>query len=189
MALRLRAVTSEASEFEAAKARWGAVRRERQELKARLDGAKAALVFAENPPSRGDFVSPVLASRAQAYLAGRQPNADRLRREILDLDDELAQTATRYSIEATSWRLALEAEAARRAEQVRPRHRAAVKRIAQLVEQLSLAVEAERAIRAELAEVGSSALPDASRELGSLNEFNSVLSSWNRRMLAEGALG
>jgi hypothetical protein len=70
-----------------------------------------------------------------------------------------------------------------------PRHRAAVKRIAGLVEQLSAAVEAERAVRAELGEVGGTgALPDASYELGSLNEYGSTLSSWNRRVLAVGAL-
>jgi hypothetical protein len=71
---------------------------------------------------------------------------------------------------------------------MRPRHRAVVKRIAQLAEQLSAAVEAERAVRAELSEVGSSALADAGREFGTLHEYNSTLSGWNRRMLAEGAL-
>src|SRR5688572_12313152 len=108
MAIRLRAVTPEVSAFAASKARWEVVRRERQELKARLDGAKAALVFAENPPREGDHPSPRLIELANAYLGGRQPNADRLRREILDLDDELAQTATSYSVEAAAWKQALE---------------------------------------------------------------------------------
>jgi hypothetical protein len=189
MAMRLRAVTNETSEFEAAKARWEKVSAARRALRDRLDGAKAALVLADYRPGPGEYLSPVLEDKARRYLDGRRPDRDRLAREIAELDAELADAATTYSVEAVAWKLAVENEARRRAEAVRPRHKAAIRKIAQLVEQLSLAVEAERAVRAELAEVGSTgALPDASREFGSLNEFNSLLSSWNRQMLAEGAL-
>jgi hypothetical protein len=189
MALRaFRTVTTEDSTFEVARARWEAVRRARQELKARLAGVRAALGFAENPPGKGDVISPVLAERARAYLAGRKPNAELLRREILALEDEIAQAATSYSIEATSWKLALEAEARRRVEALRPRHRATVRKIAAAVEALSAAVEQERGIRRELGEVGSSALVDASYEFGSLAEYGSLVSTWNRRLLQAGVL-
>jgi hypothetical protein len=188
MAMRQRAVSNEASAFEAAKARWEAVRRERRALRDKLDGARAALGFAENPPSKGDIVSPVLAERARAYLAGRLPNAELLRREILVLEDELAQQATAFAIEATSWKLTVENEARRRTEALRPRHKAAVRKIAAAVEALSAAVEQEREIRRELGEVGSSALPDCGHELGSLADYNSPLSVWNRRMLQAGLL-
>jgi hypothetical protein len=189
MAMRLRVVIPENSDFEAAKARWAEVSAARRALKARLDGAKAALALAENPPSKGDIISPVLAERARAYLADRLPNAELLRHEILVLEDQLAQAATSYAIESTAWRMALEAEAARRAEALKPRHKAAVRKIAAAVEALSAAVEGEREIRRELGEVGSAALADAGREFGSLHEYNSTLSSWNRHVLAEGALG
>ena len=131
----------------------------------------------KTPPSKGDIVSPVLEAKAREHLAGRKPNAELLRREVVLLEDELAQAAASYSIESAAWRMAVEDEARRRAELVRPRHQAAVKRIGQLVEQLSLAVQAERAIRAELTEVGSHALPDAGREFGVLSEYGSLLSS------------
>jgi hypothetical protein len=144
------------------------------------------LVNHRNEP--GECLAPVIAERARRFLAGGRPDRDRLLRQVAELEAELADAATSYTIESASWRAALETEARRRAEQVRPRHRAAVKRIAQLVEQLSAAVEAERAVRAELAEVGSNALADASREFGSLHDYNSTLSSWNRRVLAEAAL-
>jgi hypothetical protein len=147
------------------------------------------LAFADHRPGPGEHFSPVLEDRARHYLDGRAPDRDRLARQLSDLEYEQADTATKYSIESAAWRAALEAEARRRGEAVRPRHREAVRKIAQLVEQLSAAVEAERAVRAELAEVGSAALPDAGREFGTLHEYSSVLSSWNRRVLAEGALG
>jgi hypothetical protein len=190
MALRaFRTVTSENSAFEAAKIRWQAVSAARRSLKARLDGAKAALGFVENPPSKGDVVSPVLAEKAQAYLGGRVPNKELLRREILGLDDVLDQMATAYSIEAASWKLALEDEARRRAEALRPKHRAAVRKIAATVEALSAAVEQEREVRRELGEVGAlGALPDAGHEFGTLAEYSSKLSTWNRRVLSAGLL-
>jgi hypothetical protein len=189
MAMRLRAVTSETSEFEAAKARWERVSAERRALRERLDGCRAALVLAEYRPGPGEYLSPVIEDRARRHLDGCRPDRDRLVREIAAAEAEMADMATTYSVESAAWRMALEAEAARRAEQARPRHRAAVKRIAELVEQLSCAIETERAVRAALLEVGSHALPDAGREFGSLHEFNSTLSSWNRRVFAEGALG
>jgi hypothetical protein len=188
MAFRLRAVTSEVSAFEVAKARWGQVTAARRELKERLDGAKAALALADHRDGPGEHLAPVIEERGLRYLNGRRPDRDRLVREIAELEYEQADAATVYNIESLAWKQALEVEARRRGEALRPRHRAAVKRLAQLVEQLSVAVAAERAVRGELAEVGSSALPDASREFGSLNEYGSILSSWNRRVLAEGAL-
>ena len=191
MALRaFRTVTSETSAFEAAKARWAEVSAERRALKDKLDGCRSALVLADHKPGRGEYMSSVVEDRARRFLDGRLPNRELLARQVVELEDALAQQAESYSVEAAAWRAAVEAESARRAEALRPRHRAACRRIAQLVEQLSLAVEAERAVRAELAEIGAGgALPDGSRELGSLAEYGSTLSAWNRRLLHEGAFG
>jgi hypothetical protein len=188
MATRLR-VVNKVSEFEQTRARWAEVSAARRALKDRVDGCRAALAFADHRPSPGEHFSPVLEDRARRYLDGRTPDRDRLVRQLSELEAEMADAATVFALESAAWRTALEAEADRRAAALRPRHKAAVRRIAQLVEQLSLAVEAERAVRAELAEVGGNgALPDAGREFGSLHEYGSTLSSWNRRMLAEGAL-
>jgi hypothetical protein len=189
MATPLRAITSETADFEAARARWERESAARRALRSRLDGAKAALGLAENPPGEGDVRSPRIESLAAAYLGGRRANPALIRREIVEIEDALDQGAAVHAVEAASWRLAVEAEARRRAELLRPGHRQAVRRIAEIVEQLSAAVDAERAVRAALAEVGNAgALPDASREFGSLHEYSGLLSTWNRRMLAEGAL-
>ena len=77
----------------------------------------------------------------------------------------------------------------RLAELCRPKHAAAVRQIAKAVETLSAAVQTERAVRAGLADVGAlHALPDAGFEFGTLAEYESLLSRWNRRMLQAGLL-
>jgi hypothetical protein len=181
MALRaFRTVTSETSAFEAAKARWTEVSAARGALRDKLDGCRAALAFADHRPAPGEHFPPLLEDRARRYLDGRTPNRDRLARQLAEIEDELAQAAERYGREAEAWRMAVENEARRRAEALRPRHRAAVKQMGKAVEELSRAIEAERAIRAGLGEVGSTALPDASREFGSLHEYN-VSARWRAR--------
>jgi hypothetical protein len=176
------------SSFEAAKEAWLAATTRHRELRDRLGGARAALALLEreeDAPKVGSRLTEV----AERFLGGRTLSARQLRREIEVAEDALAAAAARHAREAEAWREAQSAEAARRLRDLAPRHRAAVKRIAGLVEQLSAAVEAERAVRAELSEVGGTgALPDASHEFGSLNEYGSTLSSWNRRVLAVGAL-
>jgi hypothetical protein len=181
MAVQLRAVSSEVkpSEFELARRRWEKVTAERRALKDRLDGCKAAVVLAEHKPGRGEYLSPLIEDRARRYLDGRLPNRELLARQVVELEDELAQAAERYGREA---------EAHRRAEALRPKHKAAVRRIAKAVEELSAAVEQEREVRRELGELGSTALVDAGCEFGVLSEYGSALSSWNRRLLQAGVL-
>jgi hypothetical protein len=154
MAMRLRAVTNETSEFEAAKARWEKVSAARRALRDRLDGAKAALVLADYRPGPGEYLSPVLEDKARRYLDGRRPDRDRLAREIAELDAELADAATTYTVESAAWRSALEAEARRRAEAVQPKLKALVRALARSVERLNDDVEALRGLQAQLAEVG-----------------------------------
>jgi ClpP class serine protease len=187
----LRAVPAkpeEPADFAAARERWNAASARRRELVDKLGGAKAALALLdreEGAPALG----PRLTEAAERFLGSRVLSARQLRREIEAAEDALDAAAPGHGREAAAWREAQSAEAARRLRDLAPRHRAAVKRIAGLVEQLSAAVEAERAVRAELSEVGGTgALPDASHEFGSLNEYGSTLSSWNRRVLAVGAL-
>jgi hypothetical protein len=174
------------AEFAAARRRWEGAAQERRALKARFDGAQAALALALNPPSMDDHPSPRLIEMANAYLGGRRSaTVNALRREIVDLDDQLTRAATTYSLERASWHAAVEGEARRLAEELRPAHKAACRKIAAAVESLSAAVEQERKIRAKLAELGcSNALVDAGQEFGTLSEFNSLLSTWNRRLLA-----
>jgi hypothetical protein len=191
-AVRLRTVPTEAefSGFAAAKRRWQLAADERRQLKARLDGATAALALAVSPPGAGDHPSPRLIEMANAYLGDRRSaTADALRAEVIALDDQLGRAATAYSIERVAWEAAVADEARRLAEELKPAHKTACRKIAAAVESLSAAVEQERKVRAKLAELGwSNALVNAGKEFGTLTEFHSLLSTWNRRLLAAGAL-
>ena len=127
----------------------------------------------------------MLEDRARRFLDGRRPDRDRLIRQISDLGAELADAATTYGIESAAWKLALEAEACRRAEAVQPKVEALIRALARSVERLSDDVEALRNLQAQVAEVGGvAALPDLGLELfGTLVEYNSPVSQWNRRVL------
>jgi transposase len=191
MALRaFRTVTPEISEFEAAKARWAAVSAERRAVRERVDDCRAALVLADHRDGPGEHLSPTIAEKARRYLAARRPNRDRLLRELAELEDEQAQQATSYAAEAAVWRQALDDEAARRAAAVQPKLKALVRALARSVQRVSDDVEALRSLQNQLAEVGGvAALPDLALELfGTLSEYNSPVSAWNRRALRSGLL-
>jgi hypothetical protein len=188
--MALRAVTKETSEFEAAHARWAEVSAARRELKDRIDGCRAALVLVDFLDGPGEYLSPLLEDRARRYLDGRTPDRDRLVRQLSELEYEEKETASVYSLESVAWRSALEAEARRRAEVVRPKLKALVHALARSVQRVSDDVEALRSLQSQLAEVGGAAsLPDLGLELfGTLTEFNSLVSQWNRRALRSGML-
>lgn len=180
-----------ASDFELAQAAWADAREKRRTLLARLDGAKLALGLIEHPPIDGEVRSPVVVERANTYLGRRVLSARNVRRDVEDMEDELARTAAAHQEAAERWRRAAEAEAGRLAEAIRPRHLKAVRAIATAVEQLSQAVEAERAVRNELADKGVAAftsLPDGSMEFGTLAEGHSLLTRWTQRATALGLL-
>jgi hypothetical protein len=193
LALRaLRGAAPTPSPFDQARARWRAASARRRALLAQLDGCRAALDLALNP--RGDKEAPaslVIAETVRRFLDGRTLSTRQLERELERLEDEVAAGAAEHHAEAEAWRGALSAEAARKVAELTPRHRAAVLKIAKAVEALSVAVEAERAVRRELAEseLGAHAsLPDGSHEFGSLHDYNSLLSAWSRRVRTLGLI-
>jgi hypothetical protein len=159
-------------------------------LKDRYDGCRAALQLAMSPPGAGDRPSPRLLEMASAYV-GDRPGAsvEALHAELVQLDDQLTRASRAYAAERAAWREAVHAEARRLAEELRPVHKQACRKIARAVEVLSAAVEEERKVRARLLELGcDAAMPDGGKGLGTLSEFNSALSTWNRHALAAGLL-
>ena len=71
------------------------------------------LALVLNPPGKNEPTSPLLRERAQTYLSGRPASPDRLRREIADLGDELADLQRVYSAEAEAWQKAVAGESER----------------------------------------------------------------------------
>ena len=166
-------MASEMTDFEPARERWQRATATRRELISRLEGARMALGLAESPPGDGEQRSALVEEKAKAYLDGRRADPDRLRREIRELQDQVADAADQHAAESEAWRLALEAEQQRLAEICRPKHAAAVRQIARAVEMLSAAVQTERDVRAGLADVGAAhALPDAGFEFGSVGRIS-----------------
>jgi hypothetical protein len=184
------AETEAPSDFERARQRWQEASARHRGLRDRLTGARAAIGLLEREED-APKLAPRLVEMAEKFLAGRPFGRRRLEREVEDAEDALAAAAPEHAREAEAWRQALAAEAARRVAGLRPRHLAAVAEIARAVEALSQAVEAERALRDELAtsEVGSyAALPDGSSGLDTLHEWHSPLSCWVRRVRQLGLL-
>ena len=181
---------SSSSDFVAARRRWEKAGAERRELKLKHDGAQAALQLALNPPGKDDHPSPRLIELANAYLAGRRSaSVPSLQAEIIEIDDQLRRAVTAYTLEKLAWEQAVADEARRLATELKPAHGQACRKIAAAVESLSAAVEEEHKVRTKFAELGcSNALVDAGKEFGTLTEFNSLVSVWNRRLLASGVL-
>jgi hypothetical protein len=134
--------------------------------------------------------------KRQLTAADRAWQANRIRDGLDRVEGDLAELAGNLGAERQLWDHArnLEAEAVARA--LQPRHREAVKAIGKALEVLSAAIGAERAARDAFASAGipetseSLLLPDCSTALmvGSLDDYGSIASQWNRRMLGLGVL-
>ena len=130
--------------------------------------------------------SPVLSERAAAYLGNRKPSAEQLRRSLATCRLPKLPTATppsgKRGVPPSMPKLsALLAPSLRGTALPSPRSPSCSK-------SCPAAVAAEREIRAELSELGSCILPDMGNPFGTLSEYRSVLSEWNRRALALGLL-
>jgi hypothetical protein len=120
--------------------------------------------------------------------------------EVVQRELEVAQlareaVARRLGPEREEWDAACRAEVERIGAVLQPRHRAAVKRMAEALTLLCAAIAEEQDTRAELRQAvpgdwGSCILPDCSSSLwlGRLDDFNSPASQWNRDMICLGML-
>ncbi len=173
-------------DFEAAKARWAEVDAKRSALVERHDGMELALNYARNGVDKR--VPKEIRAKAGPHnnLANRNPQ--KLAGEIDDVAYEIADSNAEYGAERERWQAASRDETARIAQELQPRHRAAVQKIAGALEDLSRAMEAETGVRAELTrtapEATSAYLPDCSSFLNfaSLAVWQTPASQWARHM-------
>ena len=183
------------SAYESARQRWAEARAAVRELTERLEDAKAALRLHGYDAGRGErlTLAPIRA-RAERFLAGRNPSQRHIQRAGEDLEDQLAAALGRLRAAQEDHQRERDLAAMALAKQLQPRHKAAVRRLAKAIEDLSAATAEERAVRAEmlasgLAPTGSPLLPDASGSLlGTLAEFESPASRWAREMRRLGVL-
>lgn len=182
------------SPYEQARESWNRVRGARRDLLDRHAAAQHAVRARRNPRDEADGPEPqVIRDQINAFTAGRALTLRQVERELEDMADEITNGAPAFEAAAQEWRAAEAAEAARLVETLRPRHRAAVGKIAAALEVLTAALEAERSLHRQLAESGLgllASLPDASGPLGlgTLDQWSSPVSTWSREMRRQGLL-
>ena len=174
------------SEYQTAKARWAEIDGKFRELVEREEGIKLAVSLAKSPDEKR--VPQHLRDRAAPFMKLAQGRMFKRTRVLEALEDEILELAPKRAEESELWQQARRAETSRIALELQPRHRAAVKKIAALIENLSRAMEVESDVRAELArtapEPESGYLPNCIGGLnfGMLSEWGSPASQWAQGM-------
>ena len=175
------------SEFEAAAARWNEIRGTRNALLDKIASCRLAISMANNPGDNGNVPDP-LRAKAEPYLRDARKWPEKLREIIGETELELENINKTYSDENDLWEAARRRETNRLALALQPKHRAAVRRMADAIEALSAAIADERECRAELRRIAplpeSPNLPDLSSDLlvGCVSEYNAPAWHWARRI-------
>jgi hypothetical protein len=165
-------------------AHWALIRDARngdlEELRAQETGAS----LARNPDdAESDRCSAARAIAGSFFdLARRRP--EEVQASIRTLRRKIEDETLPYIREYDAWNMARRRETDRLAKLFEPKHRAAVEMIADALEALTAAIEAERSVRGELARVApepdSRFLPVLSPDIGILTDLNSTAAGWAR---------
>lgn len=174
------------SDFATARARWAEIDGKFRELVEREEGIRLAVSLARSPDEKR--VPQHLRDKAAPFMKLAQGRKFKLTRVLEALEDEIAELTPKRAEESDLWQAARRYETSRIARELQPRHRVAVKKVAKAIEALSLAMEEEMAVRAELTrtapEPESAYLPNCvgGLNLGTLTEWGSPVSQWAQGM-------
>jgi hypothetical protein len=169
-------------EFERKRAAWEATDAEFKRLMDTRDNMLLALNMASVPEQHPDAVG--LMERAGKYLERARRYPKRILEDVEDINQEIDRERPGHKLAREQWEIDRVAETDRIAEQLIPRHRAAVERTARALEVLSQALFDELEVRAELEQTAplprSRHLPNMSSAFAicRLNEPNSTASAW-----------
>lgn len=169
-----------ATEFEAAQSEFKAVQGKHMEMCGRLETMKLAQNYAGAKDITKTNAPAHLQERAKPFmkLAGRRP--EKFREQIEDLWIEIEEHQPFYTRANEIWQAAMQAETARIAIELQPRHREAVRNIATAFEDLSKAIADEQALHAELKQTAP--LPVSNYMPRLTDEFGDIcLSVWGSR--------
>ncbi|CAN7313159.1 hypothetical protein LJR220_001662 [Bradyrhizobium sp. LjRoot220] len=181
------ATISHSPEYAVALERWRGKRAEMRALNSRKEDLTVAIHLASVPRPFPERVKPLSEKHAE-LLRQIERNPRRVQMELEDVTDKILESQPEYSAEHELLEQAKRLEAGRIAALFRGRHVTAVRSLISAVEQLSQAIESERAVRREFARVSpepvSAALFDWSSDLRgmSLLEWHSVAATWARRI-------
>ena len=185
---------TDAPDFEAARERFDKATEKYEALQAAVENTRAALYMSNTADSARASIAPSVRERAQSAYPRGLPRRAKLIRQAEDAADALEDATPAFQVERELYAAAARRETARIAQELQPRHRATVQKIAQALEDLSRALEAEAEVRAELAreapEAISAFLPNCSAflQFGSLVDWNTPASQWARKMREIGIL-
>ncbi|NUU44551.1 hypothetical protein [Tardiphaga robiniae] len=175
-----------AAEYTAAESAWRAISVQMRELRSDLERRRLARSLAglSHIPER----SKDLAASLSGLIAASQRSPIKAASDIEALEFDFAALQPRYVAAHEAFLVARTALSVQIAMTYRDRHMVATKKIVAAVDGLSLALEAERNIRAEFAaeapEPTSQLLPDISRDLSQmdLSRWDSIAAVWARRV-------
>lgn len=176
--------------FLAAREAWRKVDAEMQRLNAEATGWKYAIEITGTPGNVPDRIREA-AGEERLELARKKPR--RALQRLEDARDDRDKFTAKYAAAAEAWAAAKRRETNRIARELQPQHRAAVQAIAKALEELSLAIFAERECRQELArrapETQSAYLPDCTPPaIGALGDVGSPASAWAKQMRKLGVI-
>jgi len=185
--------TGPSASFIAARDRWSALRLQMRKLNVRREQLQVGLNYAGlaigNEP---ELVRRLVSEFDQDLLATMRRNPRKIHLELENLIDEIIALQPGYCAEHELFEAAKSSEATRIAQLFRDRHREAVLGIAAALEEMNLAIEAEREIRRAYAKVSpeptSAALPDLSSDFAEMDlaQWHGVAATWARRIQAGG---
>jgi hypothetical protein len=180
------------SPYETACQRWRGFDAKRKELIERIDGMRLAYSFARSEDMTQ--VPAHLVEKAKPFMIEARRRPARLVENISELEDERAEQASVIQAERELHQAAQRAETNRIANELQPRHKAAVKAMAAAMEKLSQAIADEREVREELKKSAplpnSAKLPDLFSDLlvGTLADWGSPMWKWAKKVRDLGAL-
>jgi hypothetical protein len=175
-----------AAEFAAAESAWREISAKKHELCSDLERRRLArnLAALSNIPER----SKDLAASVSGLIAASQRSPLKAASDIEALEFDFAALQPRYVAAHEAFLVARTALSVQIAMTYRDRHMAATKEIVAAIDALSVALQAERDIRAEFSAVSpeptSIHLPDISRDLSQmdLSRWDSIAAVWARRV-------
>lgn len=185
----------ERDELELARAVWLEVEAAHTELRDRIEGLEAALGSTGLGKVDARVPDHVRAKAAPFMdLVSNPRGLKKAARQLENARDELADRQPLYADARTAWELAQRRRTNEIAGDLQPRQREAVKAIAAALENLSKAIAAERAARAELKSMAplpeSAKLPDLSGDLldMAISEWHSTAWHWSQKITKLGVI-
>ena len=181
-------------EYLAAAERWKALRLEMKTMNARREALSTSIGMLSVPGPLQERTKPILDEIGENTISFVKRTPRRAQIELEEITDAILEKQPAYVAAHEDFQKAKGVEGSRIAALLRPEHAAAVRGLIAAVEQLSIAIEAERAVRRRYASASPEAvnhsLQDWSVDFADmdLTNWHSTAATWARRVRQSGPL-